>query len=297
MSGTIEQACTQCERRMTSGELEPTMTAFVDMLARTRATLDSNRWRQTAQVVAKQPVHAVLMHDPYTADAYRKARGYAGDAETLDFVYRYREPPSATTALGRRLFSITTDAPIACAVRARSRYLADAITRQLTAKPDATVVSVAAGYMRELEWLDSTSPAARFFGFDHDQATIARLSRMHAGRVQAKRLGIRRILTHVDTLPAADLIYAAALFEYLDDRTASLLIQRLRTRLRRDGALIVTNLTARNVEIGYMEAVMDWWMVYRDVNALRRLLPDDDDSGVRTHALVDGRVACLEIAG
>ena len=296
MTATIEQACTQCERRMTSGEVEPTMTAFVDILARARAAMASNVWRKTASIVAQQPLHAVLLHDPYTAGAYQKPRGYAGDAETLDFVYRYREPPSATSALGRRLFSITTDAPIACAVRARSRYLAGAIASRLEAKPDATIVSIAAGYMRELEWLDATSPAARFYGFDHDAATIGQLSKMHAGRVQAKQLGIRRILTRTDTLPAADLMYAAGLFEHLDDRTATLLIHRLRTRLRPGGALIVTNLTARNEEIGYMEAVMDWWMVYRDAAALRRLLPNGENGGVRTHTLVDGRVVCLEIS-
>jgi extracellular factor (EF) 3-hydroxypalmitic acid methyl ester biosynthesis protein len=292
---TIDEACRTCERHMTAGEVEPSMNAFVGMLATARASLDQARWRKAAQSLAQDPVHSLLLNDPYTASAYRKPRGYAGDADTLDFVYRCREAPPQTTPLGHRLFRITTDVPIACAVRARARYLADRIAGCLSANPQATIVSIACGHMRELEWIPSMSAReATIYGLDHDPATIARLERLHPF-VLTKPMSVRQILRRPEAVPPADLIYASGLFDYLDDRTASLLIRRLRSRLAPNGLLIVTNLTALNKEIAYMEAIMDWWMVYRDERELLRLAAPA--AGQAVCSLLDGRVACLETRG
>jgi hypothetical protein len=43
-----------------------------------------------------------------------------------------------------------------------------------------------------------------------------------------------------------------------------------------------------------MEAVMDWWMVYRD-DADLRALSGGRASEMRTRMLVGGRVSCLEL--
>jgi O-methyltransferase involved in polyketide biosynthesis len=235
-----------------------------------------------------------MMNDPYTAAAFAKTRGYAGDADTLDFVYRHRCAPSQTTPLGRRLFQITTDVPIACAVRARTRYLADLVAETLAASPAATIVSIACGHMRELDGLElSAANRARVYGFDHDATTLVQLTRTYGAAVAARPASVRQLLSRPEIVPTADLIYAAGLFDYLEDRVASLLIRRLRSRLAPGGTLAVTNLTGQNAEIAYMESVMDWWMVYRDDEAVRRLAADEDE--VRTRMLVDGRVSCLEL--
>jgi extracellular factor (EF) 3-hydroxypalmitic acid methyl ester biosynthesis protein len=294
MDNAIAAVCRRCEEGMDAGEIEPSMTDFVATLACTRAALDAPEWRVAAATFSAHPVHGLFLNDPYTADAYRKGRGYAGDADTLDFVYRYRGAPPDTTPLGRRLFQITTDVPIACAVRARCRYLGDRIASLRAARPDAIIVSVACGHMRELEGLELPVGGGAIYGLDHDPATIERLTRMHAGAVIARRTSVRRILTHPETVPQADMIYAAGLFDYLDDRTAALLIRRLRARLLPGGLLVLTNLTQRNGEIAYMEAIMDWWMVYRDEADLRGLVRGDA-AAVRTCSVMDGRVACLEL--
>jgi len=294
MDCAIAAACSRLETGMGAGEIEPSMTDFVGTLARTRAALDASHWRRATAMLNGHPAHDLLLHDPYTANAFRKRRGYAGDADTLDFVYRYRDAPPDTTPLGRRLFQITTDVPVACAVRARCRYLGDRIAAFRAAKPDSIVVSIACGHMRELEGLESPSGFGRIYGLDHDPATIERLTKLHAGAVTARRTSVRQIITHADAVPHADLIYASGLFDYLDDRVAALLIQRLRSRLRPRGSLILTNLTRRNDEIAYMEAIMDWWMVYRDEADLRGLVSGEAPS-MRTHSVMDGRVACLEL--
>ena len=291
----IDAICDGCARGIERGTIEPSMAEFVAGLATMRAAVPHERWRRIAATIVAHPVHALMMNDPYTAAAFEKARGYAGDADTLDFVYRHRSAPSRTTPLGRRLFQITTDVPIACAVRARTRYLADLVAETLAASPAATIVSIACGHMRELDGLElSAANGARVYGFDHDAATLERLTRMYGASVAARPASVRQLLSHPESIPAADLIYAAGLFDYLEDRAASLLIERLRSRLAPGGTLAVTNLTGRNAEIAYMESVMDWWMVYRDDDALRRLAPAEG-AEARTRMLVDGRVSCLEL--
>lgn len=291
----IDMMCDDCARGIERGAVEPALAEFVAALAAMRAAVPHQHWRRIAATVAAHPVHALMMHDPYSAAAFEKARGYAGDADTLDFVYRHRPAPGRTTPLGRRLFQITTDVPIACAVRARTRYLADLVAETLAASPAATIVSIACGHMRELDGLErSATRNARVYGFDHDATTLEQLTRTYGTHVAARPASVRQLLSHPEIIPAADLIYAAGLFDYLDDRAASLLIRRLRSRLTAGGTLVVTNLTGRNPEIAYMESVMDWWMVYRDDEAVRRLAADEDVE-IRTRMLVDGRVSCLEL--
>ena len=292
---SIDVACDECVYGIERGEVEFAMNAFVTALADTRTSVSGEEWRRMAATVVAHPAHALMMNDPYTAAAFEKKRGYAGDASTLDFVYRHRAAPPGTARVGERLLQITTDAPIACAVRARTRYLADLVAGVLAISPDATVVSIACGHMRELDMLQHPATSrARIYGFDHDPLTLDELTRAHRGRVAARPASVRQLLAHPDIVPAADLIYAAGLFDYLDERAATLLIQRLQSRLTPDGMLVVTNLTPSNPERAYMEAVMDWWMVYRDEADLKRLadgLPLD----ARTKALAGGRVSCLEL--
>jgi extracellular factor (EF) 3-hydroxypalmitic acid methyl ester biosynthesis protein len=291
----IEMMCDDCARGFARGEIEPAMAEFVAALAAARAAVPHENWRRIAATIVAHPVHALMMNDPYTAAAFEKPRGYAGDADTLDFVYRHRCAPSQTTPLGRRLFQITTDVPIACAVRARSRYLADLVAERLAASRAATIVSIACGHMRELDGLElAGTNGARVYGFDHDAITLDRVTRTYGADVAARPASVGQLLFHPEIIPAAALIYAAGLFDYLEDRAASLLIRRLRSRLTPGGTLVVTNLTGRNTEIAYMESVMDWWMVYRDDEALRRLAANQG-SKMRTRMLVDGRVCCLEL--
>ncbi len=58
---TIVEACRRCERHMTAGEVEPSMNAFVGMLATARASLDQARWRKTAQSLAQRPTDHLLV--------------------------------------------------------------------------------------------------------------------------------------------------------------------------------------------------------------------------------------------
>ena len=65
------------------------------------------------------------------------------------------------------------------------------------------------------------------------------------------------------------------------------------------GSVVIANLTPHNEEVGYMEAVMDWWMCYRTETDMRELaaLLRVDPSEVRTTTFLgcENRIAWLQI--
>jgi hypothetical protein len=69
--------------------------------------------------------------------------------------------------------------------------------------------------------------------------------------------------------------------------------------VRPGGSGIVANLTPANEEIAYMEAVMNWWMRYRNEAALCQLVGlaglDSDAHRLRARSTCGGRVAWVEI--
>ena len=65
-------------------------------------------------------------------------------------------------------------------------------------------------------------------------------------------------------LVSFDLIYAAGLFDYLDQAACRKLTNHLFGRLQRDGRLIVANFLSGQRCRGYMELMMDWHLVHRD---------------------------------
>src|SRR5262249_8800064 len=78
------------------------------------------------------------------------------------------------------------------------------------------------------------------------------------------------------TLGAFDLIYAAGLYDYLVQPLARRLTRLLFDMLRPGGRLLIGNVVPGMQGAGYMEAYMDWWLIYRnacDMHDLAALIP------------------------
>ena len=60
-----------------------------------------------------------------------------------------------------------------------------------------------------------------------------------------------------------DLIYAAGLFDYLSARVCRRLMANLFARLRSGGRLLVANFVPGGRDAGYLQAFMDWRLIYR----------------------------------
>ena len=71
-----------------------------------------------------------------------------------------------------------------------------------------------------------------------------------------------------------DFVYSAGLFDYLNDKLASKLIDKLYHSVSSGGTLLIPNFAPGLLEQGYMETFMDWKLIYRNEEQMIQLALD-----------------------
>ncbi|AWN34560.1 class I SAM-dependent methyltransferase [Methylobacterium radiodurans] len=236
----------------------------------------------TAAAVPAVRAHAVgalMQVCPLTRYAFARPRGYPGDAGLLDLIYRHPDADGAlaeASAAGRAAYAVTSGTAPCAAVRERRRILAGAIDRAAAERPGAAVLAVACGHLREAEISAGLRDGrvGRLLATDQDRESLARVAdRADAPAVATRRLSVRDFIAAKATAEAEigrfDLVYAAGLYDYLDDRIAARLTRKLFGLLRPGGRLLVGNFLTGLREEAYMDAVMDWQLIYRTQAQIR----------------------------
>jgi SAM-dependent methyltransferase len=130
--------------------------------------------------------------------------------------------------------------------------------------------------MRELDRMKIVNPenVRAYIGLDQDPLSVEiaqqRLSPL-GGNVE--KLSVTSLLRHRISRNKFDLIYASGIFDYLKDDLARSLASALVDFLAVGGKLIIANFTPTNAGRAYMEAVMDWNLIYRSEKELADLMP------------------------
>ena len=248
-------------------------------LGATRGALAADDWRRfVTEVVRPHPIVPVIHEEPFTHRAFAKPRGYAGDAPLLDLIYR--EPAGydgPLSPIGTRLYEWAGAQPACRSVVERREILAALIDRVAAERPNPRILSVACGHLREAQRSDAVSAGAieEFVALDQDAESIALVSReQRHRRVTPVRASIRRLLVAPAAYGTFDLAYAAGLYDYLDAPLARRLTASLFAALRPGGRLLVANFAPELRDIGYMEAIMDWTLIYRDERAVAAFAAD-----------------------
>jgi len=265
---------------------------------------DGDRWPQFKQFCAAHQLWELLQQDPLTFRAATKPRGYAGDAVTMDYVYglgEALEAESHATQLGREIFRFTCERPASRAVRYRRTLIAELIDG-IAAEGMARVLAIASGHLREIELSSAVreNRLEEFVAFDQDADSLEVVSREYARLgVTAMQGSVRQILSGRVELGCYDFVYAAGLFDYLSDPVARALTGRMFTMLRPGGRLLVPNFLPGARDNGYMEAFMDWHLVYRDHGMMRGLaasLPATDIADCKLFNDSDDTIAFLLVS-
>jgi SAM-dependent methyltransferase len=236
----------------------------------------SGRERELTDSIRRHPLFELCQQDPYTARAYQKPRGYAGDAVMMDFVYSGR-PPEDTSLVGRQIFQATTRVPMGLSVLYRRHLLASHINDTIARRPASRILSVASGHCREVAGtlLFENGFDCEFFALDQDpEATkvVARdlaHPRLRVLTERVKSLALGRL-----EIGKFDFIYSAGLYDYLPDAIAALLTTRLFSMLNAGGKLLLANFLPSSYGRGYLETFMDWRLNYRSKSELRDLFPE-----------------------
>lgn len=269
-------------------------------------------WRKYVDDYCRpHPLFTVFSQCPMTARCIEKPRGYAGDAVTLDLIYSKKIPKDFhnISLQGQRLFSALVDMPVCRSVDYRSKLIARIIDafaeRRATAGgPPIRVLSLACGHAKELEGCASlrNGRVAQVVALDQDELSLGVLRQRFANLpLDAQQISVRDILSArsiSDLLGKFDFIYSTGLYDYLDQRVATRLTAKLFESLLPGGELFLANFHSNNHGSAYMEAFMDWWLIYRSDEELKAVIQDIDSTYIKSvHQFLDplGNVTYLQV--
>ncbi len=253
------------------------ITALSRELRQMKLHQTGQKWMATIAQCRNHPLRLLLHEDPLTQRAYTQPRGYQGDAELLDIIYRkdWRglcgRPVSP---LGEAIFRHTIQCKAPQAVRTRADILATTIDEVSRLRPSPHIFSVACGHLREALKAESFRSGAvgRFVGLDHDALSLKVVEQdLGPLTVETVQGSVKLILNGAFGEDKFDFIYAAGLYDYLQDRFARRLTEKLFGMLRAGGRLLVANYLPSIEDVGFMEAYMNWQLIYRDADAMRQL--------------------------
>ena len=262
-----------------SGRNFDAITRIVRSCYERRRSVSRRAWREFATCEARVPELLSFAHRcKMTRRSFEKPRGYAGDAVMLDHIYgtgecRLAPHPASTDG---QVYAYTVNAPAPAAVRYRRQVLARLVDEAAARCGDgeASVVSIACGHLREAD-LSQAVQARKlkaFLAFDQDVDSLSVVDTDYSMLgVETRHGSVRQIIGERLRLPKCDLIYAAGLYDYLDDTVAMRLLQIMVEALNPGGRVLVANFVPNVPDVGYMEAYMDWWLTYRDMEQVTGL--------------------------
>lgn len=291
----------ECYRMLTveSPAFDEAIGSLMGLLARLRAATPRTEWRRFAENArCSHPICEKLRQDPFTLRALEKPRGYAGDAKMIDFVYGYSEA-NHISETGKAILACTTNTATAQSVRHRRDTFAKAVDNTASETIPPRILALACGHLREAHLAEAVQKKriGEYVAFDQDAKSLVVV------KEEFSQFGVRTVQGSVldldfDSLGKFDLIYAAGLYDYLWRGAAKELTAYAFEMLNPGGKLMIANVLPDIPDAGYMEAIMDWWLVYRTPEQLESVadsIPPNEIASKRTFSDPLGNIVFLEI--
>lgn len=247
-----------------------------------RRQVSSQQWCTFVTQFRQHPLCQQLHADPLTYRAYAKLRGYPGDAALLDLIYSAEDQelePNDLAHEAQSVFRYTRMSPASRAVRLRRRRIAELVDTVAARVNRPRVLSIAAGHLREASLAHSCieQRLGEWVALDQDRESLSRIAHDYARLGVVPRQGtVRSVLR--GGRDRYDCVYAAGLLDYLPQQTGQRLINAMFALLNPGGELLVTNFVPEISDVGYMECVMDWHLIYRtpeEMLDLAALVPNE----------------------
>jgi extracellular factor (EF) 3-hydroxypalmitic acid methyl ester biosynthesis protein len=242
-----------------------------------RRSTSETTWKDFIQSCLNHPLREILHQDPYTFHSFSKPRGYSGDAELIDYLYRISPDSNQlkhVSSIGQDIVHLISGAPSGCAVRHRRDLLAHLIDQVATEVNAPEILSIACGHAREFLRSEAATSGklGRFLAIDQDVQSLEvvehELKTFGAEPLELSIVDMIRGRIKIDDF---DCIYVSGLYDYLPTRMAKRLTHFLFGHLKPSGRLLIANFVPHIFEVGYMEAFMDWHLIYRTPQELKEL--------------------------
>lgn len=234
----------------------------------------------------REKLYHLIYQAPFSNRVFHKPLGYAGDYEMMNIIYR--DEANGKNLFAKCLNNYWIAQPAAQAVRNRANYLVSRISKtfdRIGPKDSAKFMSVACGpamewqrmiseigeyneRMAEVHLLDQDEGALK-----HAHRQVKVLSHQNANKFKFSFLNsaIKNVIGRGLEDKDYDLIYSAGLFDYFSEPVAQMAARRLYESLRPGGQLIIGNFNVSNPNSLMMNLALDWQLIYRSVDDLKRL--------------------------
>jgi len=237
-------------------------------------------------------VTPLLMECPLVERAYGKPLGYPGDYQVM--LYYYNNRPEGDSVYAQVFHKLGVEHPLSAGVRTRRDYVVELMREEhdrvcAAAGEDASfrVTSLACGPAREVSdyvagrrgwpgqatWtlIDQEDEALSIAYHD----AVRALSRAGArGALQCLHLSFVQMLRDASILASLEpqhFIFSTGFFDYLRENQAQVVLRGLYERLVPGGLLVIGNALGPNDHFWSAEFILDWTLLYRTRDEMRRL--------------------------
>ena len=248
--------------------------------------------RPAHRVFIQRQLHPLMLCSPFGHRAYSKPLGYAGDYEMVNMIAL--DPYQGPTLFAKMVNLWFLSQWPSKAHRNRLTYLkklleAETLRVRHQHKP-ARIFNFACGPALELQRFLADfefSEAAELTLADFNQETLNHLEKLTSAikakkgvrtAVHFQRMNVHQLIKEnarrSGNKPKYDVVYCAGLFDYLPDGTCSRMMEIFYDWLAPGGLLAVTNVVDDKPFRHMLEFVLDWHLIYRDVEDSRLIFPD-----------------------
>lgn len=231
-----------------------------------------------------------IFQSPFTKRSFEKPRGYAGDFEMMNQVYR--NDGFAGSLFGSCMERAVNLHEEPQAVRNRAKYLAEKIISKVHttgAHEEIKVLSVASGPAQEVKYaiealsqeqlnkvsfnlLDQDEDALKYAQRNIRSHAMSLGKRVHVNLI---RKSIKQVLVEGLGEKGFSLIYSAGLFDYFTDPVATRAARTLANGLTPDGKLVIGNFNITTPNWFGMLSLFDWQLILRSEQDLARIFTID----------------------
>ncbi|UOF01147.1 class I SAM-dependent methyltransferase [Bdellovibrio reynosensis] len=246
-------------------------------------TPEQMKW---ATQFAREQVGHLVYGAPFANRAYFKPRGYAGDYEMMNHLYR--DELVGKTLFDQCMHKYFIDEPAGVAVKNRGQYLFEKITQLFNATSPTQplkVLSVASGPAMEQQiFLQNSKPFhgrnVEFTCLDQDEESLKHAQRqLHSVerfvksgfKFKFNNMAIRNVIAGGCPEQDYDLIYSAGLFDYFTEPVAQMAANKMLASVKPGGVVVIGNFSKDNPSVPFMELVLDWHLIYRSEEDLLRI--------------------------
>jgi SAM-dependent methyltransferase len=251
---------------------------------RTKST--ARVWQSLIPLAQNHKVAKYFLQDPFTNWSAVKPRGYSGDAQLLDFIYGHESVKAEianASVLGRALYDYTREASSSVAVRERRDLLTQHVDEvAASCGPNTEILTIAAGHLREANRSNAlkTGGIKRWIALDQDPMSVGSIREDFKDTcIEPVDGSVRSLLTNAHDLGKFDFVYAAGLYDYLNDKVSTKLTKKCLSLLKPNGVFMFANFSEEIIVDGYMETFMNWALLLRTEEDMWRIMRSSATDG------------------